>query len=221
MDNQYQHIKKVLDEKGVQLVAVSKTFSAADILAVYDEGQRIFGENKVQELREKQPKLPNEIEWHFIGSLQRNKVKYIASYIGLIHSLDSLSLAKEISKRAVENDRVIDALIQVKVAEERSKQGIEKSDLDEFIEDLFAEPLPGLRLRGIMGMGTFTDDELKTKSEFDEIKRMFDYLQSKYFRDNAAFDTISMGMSSDYEQAIESGSTMVRIGSLIFGDRRK
>lgn len=221
MEDTYTQIRKILDEKDVTLVAVSKTFPIETILETYEKGQRIFGENKVQELRQKQEALPSDIHWHFIGSLQRNKVKYIAPFIALIHSLDSISLAQEISKRAIQNNRIIPALIQVKVAEEESKQGVSRDDLDEFVQALQSENLPGLRINGIMGMGTLTTDKAKTKKEFEEIRGLYDYLKSTYFMDHDEFLTISMGMSSDYIEAIESGSTMVRIGSLIFGHRNK
>ncbi len=216
---EYEKIKGELGKQQVDLVAVSKTFPTDRIKELYQKGQRTFGENKVQELTVKQSQLPEDIKWHFIGHLQKNKVKYISSFIGLIHSVDSIGLAKEIDKRAGQNNRIIDILLQIKVAEEDSKYGISPEDLDPFVKQLKDLSLTHVRVCGIMGMGTFTSDEKKTREEFKEIRAAFQTIKSAHFSDDDAFSTVSMGMSGDYKIAIEEGSTMVRIGSLIFGHR--
>lgn len=203
----------------VQLIAVSKTKPAEEIMEAYDAGQRIFGENMVQELVDKYEKLPKDIKWHLIGHLQSNKVKYIAPFISMIQSVDSLKLLQEIDKHAQKNNRVIDCLLQVYIADEETKFGL---GFDEVIELLRSDEYTGLshvRIRGLMGIATNTDIEKQLKDEFYELKTFFDGIKQSYFRQDPTFDVLSMGMSSDYKIAIEQGSNMVRLGSTIFGQR--
>ncbi|MCB0664922.1 MAG: YggS family pyridoxal phosphate-dependent enzyme [Saprospiraceae bacterium] len=202
-----------------RLVAVSKTKPVGDIRKIYDLGQRIFGENRVQELMAKVDLLPEDIEWHLIGHLQRNKVKYIAPFIGMIHSVDSLELAKEINKQAARNDRRIPVLLQIRIAEEETKFGIETNKIDQFVEEMLAKNWHHLEIAGVMGMASFVDDEKQISAEFNRLKEIFDHLKSRYFEEETSFREISMGMSGDYQIALQQGSTMVRIGSLIFGAR--
>lgn len=212
VDN-YRRIKDELGDR-ITLVAVSKTKPVADIKALYDLGQRDFGENYVQELVEKQPQLPADIRWHYIGHLQSNKVKYIAPFVHLIHGADSLKLLKEINKQAEKNNRIIDCLLQVHIAEEDTKHG--SRDLEEFT-GLNDAALDQIRVLGLMGMATFTEDMNKVRQEFHHLKTLFD--QNRNLIPNKPFSVLSMGMSSDYKIAVEEGSTMVRIGSLLFGER--
>ena len=207
---------RILSELGsdVRLVAVSKTRPAADIQALYDLGQRDFGENYVQELTEKQPFLPADIRWHFIGHLQSNKVKYIISFVHLIHGVDSLRLLKEIDRQGGAKGRVVDVLLQVHVAREETKFGLDPAGLADIIQTLRATPFPHVRVRGLMGMASFTEDPDAVTAEFRELKRLFD----QYFA-GGDMPILSMGMSADYKIAIEEGSNMVRIGSLLFGKR--
>src|ERR1700761_1442076 len=203
----------------VQLVAVSKTKPVEEVMEAYDAGQRVFGENMVQELVDKYEKLPKDIQWHLIGHLQSNKVKYIAPFISMIQSVDSLKLLEEINKHAEKNNRVIDCLLQVYIADEETKYGL---GFDEVIELLRSDEYTGLnsvRIRGLMGIATNTDSEKQVKDEFYELKTFFDGIKQSYFRQDPTFDIISMGMSSDYKIAIEQGSNMVRLGSTIFGQR--
>jgi pyridoxal phosphate enzyme (YggS family) len=203
----------------VQLIAVSKTKSTEEIKEAYDAGQRLFGENMVQELVDKYEKLPKDIEWHLIGHLQTNKVKYIAPFISMIQSVDSLKLLQEIDKHAQKNDRVIDCLLQVYIADEETKYGL---GFDEIIELLRSDEYTGLdhiRIRGLMGIATNTDNEKQVREEFYELKTFFDGIKQSYFRQDPLFDTLSMGMSADYKIAIEQGSNMVRLGSTVFGQR--
>jgi len=204
---------------GATLIAVSKTKPIADVQEAYDAGQRHFGENMVQELVEKQEALPKDIKWHLIGHLQTNKVKYIAPFISLIESVDSLKLLQEINKHAEKNKRVIDCLLQIYIADEETKYGL---DFDEAIELLRSEEFTALkhvRIRGLMGIATNTDVEKQIKDEFYELKTFFDGIKLSFFRKDDYFDILSMGMSSDYKIAIEQGSNMVRLGSTIFGTR--
>jgi len=213
----FAELKTQLDLAGVELVAVSKTKSNEAILELYDQGQRVFGENRVQELAAKYEALPKDIDWHMIGGLQKNKVKYLASFISLIHSVDSLALAKVIDKEAAKNDRVIDVLLQLKVAQEVTKSVY---NLPTLIDELPAiMDLPNVRVRGIMGMGTFTDEEEVVRLEFQELVQSKAVIKEKFFRAEPYFDILSMGMSADYQIAVQEGSTMVRIGSLLFGKR--
>jgi pyridoxal phosphate enzyme (YggS family) len=197
--------------KDVTLVAVSKTKKNSAILEAYQIGQRIFGENKVQELIKKAKELPKDIHWHMIGHLQTNKVKFIAPFISLIHGVDSIKLLKEINKRAEQNNRVINCLLQIHIAIETSKFGFDIPELNEAIED--AKELQNIRIIGLMGMATFTDNKQQVIQEFNSLKVVFETLQNEHVT------TLSMGMSGDYQLAIEQGSTMVRVGSAIFGDR--
>lgn len=204
---------------GVKLVAVSKTKPNEDIMMAYNAGQKIFGENKVQDLVQKQETLPPDIEWHFIGHLQTNKVKYIAPFVDLIHAVDSLKLLTLIDKEAKKADRVISCLLQFHIAEEETKFGL---DLDEAIDLLKADEykkLENVKIAGVMGMATYTDDLAQVRREFASLKTIFDKLKIQFFSKEVDFKEISMGMSDDYQIAVEEGSTMVRIGSTIFGER--
>ncbi len=212
----YTQICKELQNSSAQLVAVSKMRSVQQIKTMYEAGQRVFGENRVQELTEKQPQLPNDIQWHLIGHLQRNKVKYIAPFVSMIHSVDSWGLLEEIHKRAEKAERVIDCLLQIHIAQESSKFGLNELELNELLDKLAQNPLPHIRLVGLMGMATFTDNLEEVRLEFRYLKKLFDKTKQKYFEDNDSFKEISMGMSGDYKIAIEEGSTMIRVGSLIF-----
>ncbi len=221
----YHEIKKNIKEE-VKLVAVSKTKPINLIMELYEEGQRIFGENKVQELSEKAEKLPKDIQWHMIGHLQTNKVKYIAPFVSLIHSVDSLKLLETINKEARKNKRIIDCLLQIHIAEEKNKFGFKKDELDKILQSPVFQEIKkqnkkdaGARIIGLMGMATFSEDKEKIKKEFKELKNIFTTLKEKYFKEETVFSEISMGMSGDYKTAIEEGSTMVRIGSSIFGAR--
>ncbi len=204
---------------GAKLVAVSKMHSSDSIKAMYDEGQRIFGENRVQELVEKEAILPKDIEWHLIGHLQKNKVKYIAPFVSMIHSVDSIDLLQEINKQASKNNRVIPILLQFKIAEEESKFGIPPTDLTTFMDAFCKQQHDSILVCGVMGMASFVDDEQQVHREFRKLKQCFETLRSDYFSGNSHFSEISMGMSGDFGIALEEGSTMVRVGSLIFGNR--
>ncbi|NNF20564.1 MAG: YggS family pyridoxal phosphate-dependent enzyme [Saprospiraceae bacterium] len=216
MVSMYKEIINYLDQHNVDLVAVSKTKSPEEIQKVYSQGQRHFGENRVNELTEKKDLLPQDIKWHMIGHLQKNKVKYIAPFIHLIHSVDSLKLAQTIDGQAERNERNIDILLQIKIASEESKFGLSFDDLLTQIQQFKA--LKNIRITGLMGMGTFTNDQNVTIDEFQRLKTYFDELKSSHFNEEC-FNTLSMGMSGDYKLAVEFGTTMVRIGSLIFGSR--
>ncbi|MEM1124109.1 MAG: YggS family pyridoxal phosphate-dependent enzyme [Bacteroidota bacterium] len=214
--------KKILAElvpTNTKLVAVSKTKPVSMIQAMYDEGQRIFGENRVQELVEKAQVLPEDIQWHQIGHLQTNKVKYIAPFVSLIHAVDSLKLLKEINKQAKKNDRVIPCLLQFHIAEESSKFGLDQAEAEDLLNSEVFKKMENVIIAGVMGMATFTDDEEQVKMEFRQLKKLFDHLKDTYFPNQADFREISMGMSGDYQLAVAEGSTMVRIGSLLFGAR--
>lgn len=214
-----QKILTELAETNTTLVAVSKTKPVSAIQAMYDEGQRIFGENRVQELVEKEAVLPKDIEWHQIGHLQTNKVKYIAPFVSLIHAVDSLKLLKEINKQAAKNDRVIDCLLQFHIAEESSKFGFDEAEATTMLKSEAFKGFENIRLVGVMGMATFTNEEAQVKEEFRHLKNIFDALKNTFFAANDDFKEISMGMSGDYPLAVSEGSTMVRIGSLLFGSR--
>lgn len=211
--------KSEIESDGVKLVAVSKNHPAEAVKEAYDAGQRVFGENLVQEMVEKQAQLPQDIEWHLIGHLQTNKVKYIAPFVKLIESVDSLKLLKEIDKQAAKHNRVIDCLLQIYIADEDTKFGL---GFDEAIELLRSEEftvLKNVRIVGLMGIATNTASDEQTSAEFNELKVLFDGIKLSYFRKDDFFKEISMGMSADYKLAIEEGSTIVRIGSNIFGKR--
>lgn len=204
---------------GVKLVAITKTKPIEDILQAYHAGHIIFGENKVQELNQKQGLLPSDIQWHMVGHLQSNKVKYIAPFVHLIHSVDSMKLLQTINREGIKNNRVIDCLLQVYIALEETKFGLSEEELyDIFKTDEF-KSFTNVRICGLMGMATFTEDENVVRKEFRTLKGLFNKLKSSYFSEKSNFTELSMGMSGDYKIAVEEGSTMVRIGSLIFGER--
>ncbi|OIN56927.1 YggS family pyridoxal phosphate-dependent enzyme [Arsenicibacter rosenii] len=202
----------------VRLVAVTKTKPVAMLQEAYDAGSRIFGENKVQEMTDKYPQLPQDIQWHLIGHLQSNKVKYIAPFVSLIHSVDSLKLLQEINKQAAKHNRVIDCLLQIHIAEEETKFGLSAEEARDLLHSADVQPLTNIRLVGLMGMATNTDDEIQIRKEFRGLKQLFDQL-GQFRSDNVAFAELSMGMSGDYLIAAEEGSTLVRVGSAIFGNR--
>jgi hypothetical protein len=212
-------LKKEIDSYEAKLIAVSKTKPNEEIMEAYEAGQRIFGENQVQELVDKYEQLPKDIEWHLIGHLQSNKVKYIAPFVSLIHSVDSLKLLTEINKQAAKSNRVIDCLLQVYIADEDTKYGL---GYDETIELLRSEEymaFKNVRIVGVMGIATNTQVEKQIRDEFHELKVFFDGLKQSFFRKENSFKEISMGMSGDYKIALEEGSTMIRVGSSIFGVR--
>lgn len=215
----YFEIKNYLDEHNVELVLVSKTKPVSLIKYFYDLGQRDFGENRVQEMKAKQEQLPGDIRWHQIGHLQKNKVKYIAPFVHLIHSVDSLELLKEIDKRAKRNNRIIDILFQIKIASEDTKFGMSRDECISILESKEYSGFTNINVTGLMGMATFTSDSEQIRREFKSLKSFFDNLKTSYFKDNPSFSRLSMGMSSDYKIAVEEGATMVRIGSLIMGSR--
>ncbi|MFC6999796.1 YggS family pyridoxal phosphate-dependent enzyme [Rufibacter roseus] len=202
-----------------QLIAVSKTHPVELIREAYEAGQRAFGENKVQEMVAKQPELPADVQWHLIGHLQTNKVKYIAPFVHLIQSIDSLKLLKEVNKQAQKNERVIDCLLQFFIAEEESKFGLSLEEAQEMLRSEEYRALENVRICGVMGVATFTEDQAQLKKEFSTLRGYFKTIQEEFFHGAPHFKEISMGMSSDYELAIAEGSTMVRVGSAIFGNR--
>jgi PLP dependent protein len=202
----------------VTLVAVSKTKPIPDLMEAYDAGQRFFGENKIQEMDEKWEAMPKDIEWHMIGHVQTNKVKFMAPFVSLIHGVDSLKLLEEINKQAKKNNRIIDCLLQIYIAEEETKFGLDEEELNEMLSSKTFEEMKNIRVIGLMGMATFTNDQTQIKKEFTHLKSIFDKLQPLQ-TENCKLQTVSMGMSGDYQLAIECGSTMVRIGSSIFGGR--
>lgn len=215
----FDNIQKILNQKEVSLVAVSKTKPISLIEEVYNLNIRDFGENKVQELCTKYEALPKDIHWHMIGHLQKNKVKYIAEFVHLIHSVDSLKLLKEINKQALKHERLIDCLLQIHVAKEESKFGLTATELLDLLDADEFEDLKNIRIRGLMSMATFTQDQSQIKAEFKKTKDLFDSIQTTFFKQEPSFDTLSMGMSGDFELAIEEGSNMVRLGSILFGKR--
>ena len=211
-------IKKELPSH-VQLIAVSKTKPVSMLQEAYDAGQRLFGENYVQEIVEKQPLLSNEIEWHFIGHLQSNKVKYIAPFVKCIHAVESEKLLAEINKQAVKNNRSIECLLQIHIAEEESKFGFNPENAIAEISKIDFSKYPNITINVAMGMASFVDDQDQVRREFQSLKQIFDALKKECFSTSNTFKEISMGMSGDYKMAIEEGSTMVRVGSSIFGSR--
>ncbi|MCQ2272196.1 MAG: YggS family pyridoxal phosphate-dependent enzyme [Bacteroidales bacterium] len=215
---EYQRIKNNLPSK-VQLVAVSKTKPEEDIQTLYDQGQRIFGENKAQEMKTKHEHLPADIQWHFIGHLQTNKIKYIVPFVTLIHSIDSFELLKEVDKLAVKNGRVINCLLQFHIASEETKFGFAFNECEAMLQNPEFQQLKNVSICGVMGMATFTDDKELVRNEFKTLKKYFNLLKDKYFATKDDFKEISMGMSEDYPIAIEEGSTLIRVGSAIFGAR--
>jgi pyridoxal phosphate enzyme (YggS family) len=211
----YLEIVKQLSDKNISLVAVSKTKPVESIKELYELGQRDFGENYVQELVDKQQQLPHDIRWHFIGHLQTNKVKYIAPFVHLIHGIDSFKLLKEVNKQAIKLNRIIQVLLQVHIAQEETKFGMDEQELEQLFtkENVQLQELKNIRICGLMGMASFTEDPNKIRAEFRYLKSLYDRFSGNQF------SVLSMGMSSDYMIAIEEGSNLVRIGSLIFGER--
>ena len=211
------NLSTILDEipKEVSLVAVSKTKPIEDLQAAYNAGQRIFGENKIQEMTSKWEVLPKDIQWHMIGNVQSNKVKYMAPYVALIHGVDRAKLLAEINKQADKNNRVIDCLLQVHIAQESTKFGLNETELNDIIHQQLTTPFPNIRIVGLMGMATFTSDNVQIKQEFTFLKALYDKARNQ-LKD---ISILSMGMSGDYALAIEVGSNMIRVGSKIFGER--
>lgn len=219
-------IKKNIDNlkaalsPGCRLIAVSKTQPASLIQQAYDAGQRVFGENKAQEMAAKQKELPADIEWHMIGHLQTNKVKYIAPFVALIHSVDSEKLLEEINKQAVKNNRKIKCLLQVYIAQEETKFGWSIEEISALLNPEFVTTYPAVEIEGLMGMATFTQDETQIRKEFGRLKTLFDTLKQSKLPANVTMTELSMGMSADYKIAMEQGSTLIRIGTAIFGERQ-
>ena len=201
------------------MVAVTKTRTVAELQETYDAGLRIFGENRVQEMQEKQPLLPADIQWHLIGHLQSNKVKYIASYVSMIHSVDSLDLLQEINKQALKHNRTIDCLLQIFIATEETKFGLNRVEAKAILDSEELKAMNNVRIVGLMGMASNTDNQTQIRKEFKALKQLFDELKSDYQSDKVYLTEISMGMSSDYPIAIDEGSTLIRVGSAIFGSR--
>ena len=216
-DNLLQ-IKSQLPED-VTLIAVSKTKPVSDLMEAYNAGQRVFGENKIQEMTEKWEQMPKDIQWHMIGHVQTNKVKYMAEYVSLIHGVDSLKLLQEINKQAAKHNRIIDCLLQMYIAEEETKFGLDEKELEDILHFVQNDKLQNIKVVGLMGMATFTENQTQIKKEFLNLKSTFDKINSLSIV-NYQLSIISMGMSGDYNLAIECGSTMVRIGSSIFGNRK-
>lgn len=210
-------IKTSLPEH-VTLVAVSKTKPISDLMQAYEVGQRIFGENKIQEMTEKFEEMPKDIQWHMIGHVQSNKVKYMAPFVSLIHGVDSFKLLQEINKQAAKNERVIDCLLQMHIAKEDTKFGLDESELNELLASNELKNLKNIKIKGLMGMATFTENKGQIEKEFRYLEEIFDKYKNSTL-DNCEMTTLSMGMSGDYQLAIECGSTMVRVGSSIFGGR--
>lgn len=216
-----QQLKKETDKVRVKLVAVSKTKTPAEIMEVYETGHKIFGENTAQELMDKHEQLPKDIEWHFVGHLQSNKVKFIAPFIHLIHSVDSLKLLSEIDKQGMKNNRVIDCLLQVYIADEETKYGFQYDELISLLRSDEFRLMKHVRICGLMGIATNEAVPRQIREEFYELATLFKGLRQSFFKDQPSFSEISMGMSDDYKIAIEQGSTIIRLGSLIFGERNK
>lgn len=212
-------IQKEISGFKCMLVAVTKTKPVSDLNQAYLAGMRHFGENKVQEMQEKQPQLPHDINWHLIGHLQSNKVKYIAPYVYLIHSVDSLGLLKEINKQAIKNNRIINCLLQIYIANEDTKFGMDISELKELLNSEEYNAMKNIKICGLMGMATFTDNNNQIRNEFKTLKNLFEDIKIAYFANKPEFKEISMGMSGDYKVALEEGSTIIRVGSAIFGTR--
>lgn len=214
-----QTFQQKMADTNCTLVAVSKTKPVSDLEKAYHEGQRHFGENKVQEMVSKYEEMPKDIHWHMIGHLQRNKVKYLAPFVHLIHGVDSLRLLKEIDKQGRKNERVIDCLLQVHIAKEESKFGFDEEELTSLLADQEFADLSFVRIKGLMGMATFTENKATIQNEFAGLKALFDKIKERFTGKNILMEDLSMGMTNDYEIALEEGSNMVRIGSAIFGAR--
>jgi len=219
IEENIKEFQSFLADKNCRLIAVSKTKPVSAIQLAYDAGQRDFGENKVQELRDKQPQLPADLRWHMIGHLQTNKVKYIAPYVHLIHSIDSFKLLEEVDKQAIRNNRVISCLLQVHIAEEETKFGFHEVELEQLLTSEEFKALRNIKIIGLMGMATFTENENQIRKEFRNLKELFNRLSKKLISPNIDWRELSMGMSGDYQIATEEGSTMIRVGSSIFGER--
>lgn len=217
----FDTLKQKFENEDVTLVAVSKTHHPKEIKKIYNKGQFDFGENRVQELMEKVDLLPHDIRWHMVGHLQSNKVKDLIPFIHLIHSVDRFSLAKEIQKQAKRYQRKISALLQFKIAQEDSKHGIDPKNLKQFMDEFINRNYDHIEVKGVMGMATFTDDQDQVRKEFNLLNEIYHQLKEDYFKDDEEFKIKSYGMSGDYEIAIEEGSNMVRIGTLIFGERNQ
>lgn len=217
--NMYTQLLSELAHSSARLVAVSKTKSLEQILELYQQGQRIFGENKPQEMTSKYESLPKDIEWHFIGHLQTNKVKYIAPFVAMIHSIDSLKLLQEVDKQASKCNRIIDCLLQFKIAAEDTKFGLSLDEGKALLQDPNFRALTSVRIVGVMGMATFTDDHAQVRQEFKMLKNIFEQLKAEFFAKESSFKEVSMGMSDDYPIALSEGSTLIRIGTLLFGNR--
>ena len=213
------HKIKATIPEGVTLVAVSKTKPVSDIQEAYDAGQRVFGENHALEMRDKHEVLPKDIQWHFIGHLQTNKIKYIIPFVTLIHSIDTANLLEAVNKEARKHDRVVNCLLQFHIAQEETKFGLDLSEARQLLESEAFKQMENIRICGVMGMATFTDDEVEIRKEFKHLKDIFDTLKKEYLSDQPQFKELSMGMSEDYPIAIEEGATLVRVGSKIFGPR--
>ena len=211
-------IKATLPE-GVTLVAVSKTKPVSDVQEAYDAGQRIFGENHALEMRDKHEALPNDIQWHFIGHLQTNKIKYIIPFVTLIHSIDSANLLEAVNKEAAKHGRTVDCLLQFHIAQEETKFGLDLDEARQLLDSDAFKAMQNVRICGVMGMATFTDDMEEVRKEFKHLKTIFETLKKTYFTDQPQFKEISMGMSDDYPIAVEEGATLIRVGSKIFGAR--
>ena len=205
--------------KSVALVAVSKTKPVGDLQEAYDAGQRIFGENHALEMRDKYEVLPKDIQWHFIGHLQTNKIKYIIPFVTLIHSIDSANLLEAVNKEAAKHDRIVDCLLQFHIAQEETKFGLDLDEARQLLDSEAFKQMQSVRICGVMGMATFTDDMDEVRKEFKHLKEIFETLKAEYFADQSQFKEISMGMSDDYPIAVEEGATLVRVGSKIFGAR--
>lgn len=216
--NNLLNIKSAIPEY-VILVAVSKTKPVSELMEAYDAGQRIFGENKIQEMSDKWEQMPKDIQWHMIGHVQTNKVKFMAPYVSLIHGVESIKLLQEINKQAKKHNRIIDCLLQVFIADEETKFGLDEKELNELLSSTEFQQLQNIKIIGLMGMATFTNNQNQIKKEFLHLKSIFDTLKVLN-TEHCQLNTISMGMSGDYQLAIECGSTMVRIGSSIFGNRK-
>lgn len=212
-------IKEELAPFNATLIAVTKTYPAETVREAYDAGHKVFGENKVQEMQAKQPLLPEDVQWHLIGHLQTNKVKYAAPFVSMIHSVDSIRLLAEINKQALKNNRIIPCLLQIHIAEEETKFGLSASEATELLLDENYRKMTHIRIEGVMGMATFTEDQNQIRKEFRSLRLMFDELRKHADAGSEGFRHISMGMSGDYKIALEEGSTLVRIGSRIFGSR--
>lgn len=217
---QYLDLKAYTDEHNVGLVAISKTKPVSQLIEAYELGQRVFGENKAQEMADKYPQMPEDVEWHFVGHLQRNKVKTIAPFVSLIHSVDSEKLLNEINKEAAKQNRVIPVLFQIHISQDESKYGYTYEGLRDQLKAKNPSHYPNVAIQGLMGIATLTDNEDQIQQEFRALREFYNELKADYFSHDPAFTELSMGMTSDYHLAIAEGSTFIRVGSYIFGSRQ-